>query len=105
MSKEIIREKIGHIESLINCVYGLASPLIPNAFESTLQGVLNDIPPYLGSSPRCNQKDNALDWMIDHYEQVSGVISAIYLMTHQAQQALDELSATMYHVDIVEKTA
>ncbi len=105
MSKETIEGKIGHIESLINCVYGLAFPLIQNAFESTLAGVLNDIPPYLGSSPRCSQKDNAFEWMNEHYEQVSGVICAIYLMIHQAQQALDELSLTMYNVDIVEKTA
>lgn len=90
-------------ECVLNCVEGLVCPLLQNAFESTLDGVLNDTPPYLGRSDFGTHKENAYWWMNDHYEQAAGVLNAIAHMTHELHKLFDSLPPC-YGLDVDRKT-
>lgn len=88
MNNTDLIELIRDISDRVGCLEELVNPLIATAFGFRLDAVLNEPAP-VPNQPNWGRKDNALEWMIEHYDQISGVLFAMMLILQQTVKMVE----------------
>lgn len=89
MNNTDLIELIRDISDHVGCLEELVNPLIATAFELRLDALLKEPAPAPGIWLDWGAKDNAHEWMIAHYNQISGVLFAMMLILQQTVEMVE----------------
>ena len=93
MNNTDLIELIRDISDRVGCLEELVNPLIETAFGFRLDAVLKEPAPVPGY-PNWGRKDNAYEWMVAHYDQISGVLFAMMLILQQTAEMVELAEVT-----------